>query len=104
MHEILLHSYACFLPKLLRQIVGGCFSNQRFPTTGRTVEQKTFWRGVLKFLEKIDMQKWKLDCVLDRLERRFLSTNLFPRQLGDVVEIMLVRFCAGEHFKRHPVI
>ena len=55
-HEIFLHFHACFFSKLLRQIVGRCFADERLAATGRAVEQKTFRRDVLKFLEKIDVQ------------------------------------------------
>ena len=97
-------SVPAFLPKLLGQIVGGCFANERLAATRRTVEQKTFRRGMLKFLEKIGMQQRQLDRVFDRLERRLLAADLFPRQLWHSVEIMFVGFCAGEHLQRHPVI
>src|SRR4030095_12559195 len=102
-HEVFAHFHARFFTKLLRQVVGGRFSDQRFPATRGTVKEETFWRGVLKLFEKIDMQKWKLDRVLDCLKGRLLATNFFPRQLRNLIEIMLVRLCAREHFERHPV-
>ena len=78
-HEIFPHLDAAFFTKLLRQIVSGRFPNQRFSTAGWPVEQKTLGRGMLKFCEKIDMQKRKLDRVLDRLQRRLLSADFLPR-------------------------
>src|SRR4029077_14842915 len=90
--------------KLPRQIVSSRLSNQRFAAAGWTVKQKTFRRSVLKFLEKIRMQKRQLNGVLDSLERRLLTSNLFPRQLGHSVEIMFVRFRARKHLQGHSVI
>src|SRR5439155_26390408 len=54
-HEIFLHLSSRFFPKLLGQIKSRRLSNQRLPATRWTVKQKTFRRGVLKFLEKINM-------------------------------------------------
>src|SRR5437867_1104968 len=51
------------------------FSNQRLAAAGRTIKQKTLWRGVLKSLEKIRMQQRQLDGVFDCLERRLLATD-----------------------------
>ena len=68
-HEIFLHLVARFFPKLFRQIVGGRFADERLAAAGRAIEQKTFRRGVLEFLEKLAVQKRQLDRVLDRLER-----------------------------------
>jgi hypothetical protein len=59
---------------------------------------------MLKFVEKIGMQKWQLDGVFDRLERRVLPSNLFPWQFGHSVEIMFLRLRARKHLQRHPII
>ena len=55
MHEIFPHLYARFFAKLLRQIVGGRFSDQGLPTAGGTIEEETFGCGMLKFFEKVRM-------------------------------------------------
>src|ERR1041385_1996901 len=54
-HEVLPHLHACFFAKLLRQIISRGFSNKRLPTARRTIEKEAFWRGVLKFFEKVRM-------------------------------------------------
>ena len=59
---------------------------------------------MLKFFEKIDMQKRELDRVLDCLKRRLLSAHFSPRQFRHDIEVMLVRFRAGEHLERHAVV
>src|SRR5947208_8375107 len=84
-HEIFLHLSACFLTKLLSQIVSGRFADQCLPATRWTVKKKTLRCGMVKFLEKVGVQKWELDRVLDRLQRCFLTADLFPRQLGHIV-------------------
>ena len=58
----------------------------------------------MKFLEKLDVEQRKLDCVLDRLERLVLPANFIPRQFWHLVEVMFARLRMGENFKRHPVI
>src|SRR5215475_14718959 len=63
-HEIFLHLRAWFFTKLLGQIVGSRFTDQRLPATRWAVKQKTLRCGMLKFLEKIGMQKRELDRVL----------------------------------------
>ena len=79
MHEILAHFGAGFFAKLLGQIIRGRFADKRFPAARRAVKEKTFGRGVLKFLKKIDMQQWKLNCVFDCLKGGLLAADLFPR-------------------------
>ena len=76
-HEIFLHLSSGFFPKLLGQIISGRLSDQRLPAAWWTVKQKTFRRGVLEFLEEINVQKGKLDGVFDRLPdlRIFFAEN-----------------------------
>ena len=50
------------------------------------------------------MQQRQFDRVLDRLQRRLLAADFFPRQLGHGIEIIFVRFRAREHLQRHAVI
>ena len=76
--------------ELLREIVGGRFADERLAAAGRAVEEETFRRGVLELLEQIRVQQRQLDRVADRLERLLLAADFFPRQLGHVVEVMIV--------------
>ena len=104
MHEIFLHLVARFFPELFRQIVGRRFADERFAAAGRAVEQKSFRRGVLEFLEKLAVQERQLDRVLDRLERLVLAADFFPGQFRHVVEVMFARLRMGENFQGDPVI
>src|SRR3954463_4752568 len=54
-HEIFVHLSARLGAELLRQIECSRLSNERLAAARRAVEQKTFRRSVLKFLEKIRM-------------------------------------------------
>ena len=68
-HEIFLHLDPRFFTKLLGQVVSGRFTNQRLSAARWTVKEETLRCGMLKFLEKLRVQKWKFDCILDRLQR-----------------------------------
>jgi hypothetical protein len=87
-HEIFFHLVARFFPKLFRQIVGGGFANERLAATGRTVKQEALGRRMLEFLKELGVEQRQFDCVPDRLQRLVLSTDLFPGQFRDIVEIM----------------
>ena len=91
MHEIFPHLLAGLLPELLRQIVGGRLADERLAAAGRAVEQEALRRGVLEFLEQLGVQQRQLDRVPDRLQRLLLAADFFPRQLGNVVEVILAR-------------
>ncbi len=78
-HEILAHVSARFAAELLRQVVGRRLADERLAAAGRPVEQKTFRRRVLEFLEQFLVQKRQLDRVADRLQRRLLAADFFPR-------------------------
>src|SRR5205814_10505751 len=90
--------------ELLTEIECSRFADARFAATGRSVKQKTFRCSMLKSREKVRMQEWQLDRVLDCLQRRFLAADFFPRQLWHGVEVVFVRFSAREHLQRHAVI
>ena len=94
MHEIFAHLSATFCAELLRQIECSRLADERFATARWTVKQKTFRCGVLKSCEKIRMQQRQLDRILDRLQRRFLAADSFPRQLRHRVEVVFIRFGA----------
>src|SRR5882757_11502027 len=74
-HEIFAHLVPGFCAELLRQIECSRLADERLAAPRRAVKQKTFRRRMLKFREKVRMQEWQLDCVLDCLQRRFLATD-----------------------------
>src|SRR5205085_6974152 len=95
-HEIFAHVVAALFPELFSQVVGGRLADERLAAAWRTVKQKAFRRGVLKFLEQLRMNQRQLDRVLDGLERRVLATDFAPRQLWYFVQIMFARLRMGE--------
>ena len=103
-HEIFLHLVARFFAELFRQVVSGGFADERFAAAGRAVEQKSFRRRVLEFLEKLAVDERQLDRVLDRLQRLVLSAHFFPGQFRHLVEVMLARLRMGQNFQRHAII